>query len=98
MYSKARGISDQNGRILPPGYRGNLFRDNTSEQEPEAPLPTSAAPAVSLTPAHSPQPLGFLADIGREELLIIALILVLAFEGRAEGDTLLMLILLLFCG
>lgn len=86
MYSKAKGITEQNypEMPLPPGYRGNRFR----AEKAAAPKPSEIG--------KSPSPLDFIKDIDREELLIITLIIVLAGEGkRAGNDTLFVLILLL---
>ena len=87
MYSKARSTREREETVTPPpGYAGNrFFTAEERTEEAKTPQPRK----------KPPENLGFLSGIGREELLIIGLILILAGEGEAESDTLLMLILLL---
>ncbi len=87
MYSKARSTREREETVTPPpGYAGNRF------------FTTGERTEMTQTPVRGklPENLGFLSGIGKEDLLIIGLILILAGEGKAESDTLLMLILLLF--
>lgn len=90
MYSKAKGINGEKVEtLLPPGYAGNRFR---YRQEPDI---REETPAPVINEKHPSSP-GFFSGIGREELLIIALIMTLSSEkGKVESDTLLMLLLLL---
>lgn len=87
MYSKAKGIIDQTPAV-PPGYRGNRFSDSIVGEAPERVKMRDA-------PRRASDPLDFLKTVNREEQLLIALIIVLAEEGRADGESIIMLILLL---
>ena len=94
---------------MPENYSGNTFReppllepDDEEEQleqptestEETAPvsLPTDSAPAQKL---HLGSLFGGKGGIGTEELLILALVLLL-FDGESNDDLVLFLILLLF--
>ena len=110
MYSKARAVRLQTDAITPPpGYGGSRFGNGAdgemyprqNDRDREIP-PTDERVLVceeekipcEKGKTSSCEPLGFLKNIDKEELLIIGLIILLAGE-RAESDTLLMLILLL---
>lgn len=87
MYSKAKGITEQSPAV-PPGYRGNRFSGGSVTEMP-------VRVRVSETPRRAPELTELIKSVDREELLIMALITVLAGEGRAEGESILMLVLLL---
>lgn len=110
MYSKARAVRMQTDAITPPpGYGGSRFGNGTDgemyprQSDRDRDLPRMHEKAQPCDEEKTPcekgktsscEPLGFLKNIDKEELLIIGLIILLAGE-RAESDTLLLLILLL---
>lgn len=133
MYSKYKGITDQNYSLTPPpGYDGSRFRRRSDgrddafplyreeakkhpplkkkpdffEEEIQKPCPIEAEEECDCRfceegnlPEEKPKSdsgiLSFLQGLGNEELLLIALILILANDSKAGIDTILILALLL---
>ena len=102
----------QDGMTPPPGYGGNRFRTEERECDDGFPKENCTSPCQKPEKNECREatleekceekaskcldPLSFLKNIDKEELLIIALIIILAGEkDRVGSDTLLLLILLL---
>ena len=104
MYVRPQGYRYSGEVRLPENYSGNTFREppliesDVAEQENEhneaepASLPSESTPASKL---HLGSLFGGKGGIGTEELLILALVLLLS-DGESNDDLMLFLILLLF--